>query len=172
MCRCFRSNSTVARYKCTLCGEIVMTLLIVFYYSRIIGREGGKFEALPWNFHAYFGTQVSFLIVLTLTRRYEIYKLSVLQLDENAGEQMELRVLFFDAVRCLAFLINDILTFALFKVHELLELGYEVEAFWNWGLYAYLIYGCFIGFLYTVFILCDVFAEFKRWRKRVLEQQQ
>lgn len=57
-------------------------------------------------------------------------------------------------------------------MHDLLDYGHEVEAFWNWGLYAYLIYGCFIGSVYTVLILCDVFAEVKRWRKRVLEQQE
>ena len=86
MCRCYRFNSTVARYKCTMCREIVMTLLIAMYYTRITGHERDNFDELPWNFHAYFSTQVAFLLVLILARRYEIYKLTLLSLDVNAWE--------------------------------------------------------------------------------------
>ena len=77
------------------------------------------------------------------------------------------RTLKFDAYRSLGFLVDVVLTFALFRAHEFYRYSKKVESFWNWCFTTYLVYICFIGGFYILFVGCDIFNEIKKWRKRV-----
>ena len=144
---------------------------LAIYYLRI-SIFAIQIEDLPWNYHAYFGSQVMLFVILIIIRRYEMHYLFRNERISELEEQVLWRVLKFDASRSLVFLIDSILSFALFRVNELFEYGYEVETYFNYGFFAYLVYCCFIGGFYSCFITCDVVVQFRKRRRRVFAVRQ
>ena len=146
--------------------EIVMGAFLLVYYLKMAFLVS-ELELLPWEYHAYFGTQVAFMGMLVGIRRIEIRYLDENERRNGANEELiNWRVLKFDGFRSFCFFFDMILGFALFKVHQFFKIAEEAESIWNWGLFSYILYCCFVGGFYIMFVTCDIVTEIKKFRKK------
>ena len=42
------------------------------------------------------------------------------------------------------------------------------EPIWNWCLFSYMLYCCFLGCFYIMFVWCDMWTEIKKFRKKAI----
>ena len=169
MCLCRKFATNRGRYRYTLLSEAFVACFLAILYINLTFFSSSE-EELPWNFHSYFAYQAAHVLIIMAFRQREIRFLARYESDDTMVERIDRRVLFFDGWRCLAFTVNAVLSFALFKVHEFF--GYNEkgdDTIWYYGFIAYLIYVCFIGGFYSLFVLCDLVRECRKWRKKVAD---
>ena len=150
-------------------SEAIVVFLLALLYVHFKFFSLSEKE-LPWNFHSYFAYQAVHMVVIMAFRQREIRYLTRHECDGTIAERIDRRVLFFDGWRCFAFAINTVLSFALFKVSKFF--GYSEkndDTVWYYGLIAYLIYVCFIGWFYSLFVMCDLIREYRKWRTKVAD---
>ena len=75
-------------------------------------------------------------------------------------------MLLYDFSRSFCFTVDAPLTFALFKAQKFFDYANKTEPMWNWCLFSYMIYICFLGNFYIIFVLCDMWTEIKKFRKK------
>ena len=170
MCLCRRFNTYRSRYLWTMVTEILILIFLALYWVKV-AFFANWIEDLPWNYHAYFGMQVAMLTVIIVVRRFEMKYLSVNEREPGMEEQIYWRTLKFDAYRSFAFTVDMAVGFTVFRQYEFFDYTQEVESIWNWGFFSYILYACFIGGFYVLFVACDVVAEIRKWRKRVITQR-